>query len=168
MKPPKKSLRDSADPEETAVILYEAGEILRIDEASVREGFEGCLGVMRELGMLPRDGVPRRPEPAVLHSDGKELRMYFPGQGVLEVYPIDQRLSELAASPLPRAKCPSHMRSRSMSAPTKRTTPNARKPSLRKTLPPTTLIFTGTPAAVWTDLPFRVTTLLAGTAPLTT
>ena len=42
------------------------------------------------------------PEPAVLYSDGREVRMYYPGQKLLEVYTIDQRLGDLAASPLPR------------------------------------------------------------------
>lgn len=42
------------------------------------------------------------PEPAVLHSDGREIRMYYPRQRVVEVYPIDQRITDLAASPLPR------------------------------------------------------------------
>ena len=42
------------------------------------------------------------PEPSVLHSDGHEIRMHYPKQSVLEVYPIDRRLADLAASPLPR------------------------------------------------------------------
>ena len=42
------------------------------------------------------------PEPAVLRSDGREIRLYYPKQSVVEVYPIDRRLSDLAASPLPR------------------------------------------------------------------
>ena len=42
------------------------------------------------------------PEPSVLHSDGREIRMHYPKQSVVEVYPIDRRLSDLAASPLPR------------------------------------------------------------------
>ena len=42
------------------------------------------------------------PEPGVLHSDGREIRMYYPKQSTVEVYPIDRRLSDLAASPLPR------------------------------------------------------------------
>ena len=42
------------------------------------------------------------PEPAVLYSDGREIRMYYPKQSTVEVYPIDRRLSDLAASPLPR------------------------------------------------------------------
>jgi outer membrane lipoprotein-sorting protein len=43
-----------------------------------------------------------QPEPGVLHSDGREIRLYYPKQSVVEVYPIDRRLSDLAASPLPR------------------------------------------------------------------
>ena len=43
-----------------------------------------------------------KPEPVVLFSDGKEFRMYYPQQKALEIYPIDGRLSDLAASPLPR------------------------------------------------------------------
>jgi outer membrane lipoprotein-sorting protein len=42
------------------------------------------------------------PEPGVLHSDGREIQMYYPKQATLEVYPIDRRLGDLAASPLPR------------------------------------------------------------------
>ena len=42
------------------------------------------------------------PEPGVLYSDGREIRMYYPRQATVEVYPIDGRLSDLAASPLPR------------------------------------------------------------------
>lgn len=46
----------------------------------------------------------KEPEPAVLYSDGKDVRMYYPGQKLLEIYPIDQRLGDLAASPLPKLK----------------------------------------------------------------
>jgi outer membrane lipoprotein carrier protein len=42
------------------------------------------------------------PEPTVLYSDGREIRMYYPRQATVEVYPIDRRLGDLAASPLPR------------------------------------------------------------------
>jgi outer membrane lipoprotein-sorting protein len=42
------------------------------------------------------------PEPAVLHSDGREIQMFYPRQRVVEVYPIDKRITDLAASPLPR------------------------------------------------------------------
>jgi outer membrane lipoprotein-sorting protein len=43
-----------------------------------------------------------KPEPGVLFSDSKEIKLYYPAQKTVEVYPIDQRLSEFAASPLPR------------------------------------------------------------------
>lgn len=42
------------------------------------------------------------PEPGVLYSDGREIRMYYPNQSTVEIYPIDGRISDLAASPLPR------------------------------------------------------------------
>lgn len=42
------------------------------------------------------------PEPSVLYSDGREIRMYYPRQSTVEIYPIDSRISDLAASPLPR------------------------------------------------------------------
>ena len=42
------------------------------------------------------------PEPVVLHSDGREISMFYPRQRVVEVYPIDRRITDLAASPLPR------------------------------------------------------------------
>lgn len=45
-----------------------------------------------------------QPEPAVLFSDGKDVRIFYPGQRLLEIYPIDQRLGDLAASPLPKLK----------------------------------------------------------------
>ena len=43
-----------------------------------------------------------KPEPGVLYSDSREIRIYYPKQSTVEVYPIDRRLSDLAASPLPR------------------------------------------------------------------
>ncbi len=44
----------------------------------------------------------QKPERVTLFSDGKELKMYYPTQKVVEVYPIDRKLAELAASPIPR------------------------------------------------------------------
>jgi len=43
-----------------------------------------------------------KPEPSVLLIGEREARIYYPDQKLLEVYPLDQRLGELAASPLPR------------------------------------------------------------------
>ncbi len=57
------SLRHAADERGIPVLLYEAGEALRFDEDSIRLGVRGIVGVMRELGMLPRvkRKAPRRP-----------------------------------------------------------------------------------------------------------
>ena len=60
-------------------------------------------GQVRVAGPIIRWDT-RQPDPAVLLSDGREVRMYYPGQKLLEIYPIDQRLGDLAASPLPRLK----------------------------------------------------------------
>jgi outer membrane lipoprotein-sorting protein len=43
-----------------------------------------------------------KPEPSVLFIDQGEARVYYPTQKTLEVYPLDKRLADLAASPLPR------------------------------------------------------------------
>ena len=58
-------------------------------------------GKIRVAGSMIRWDT-EKPDPAVLLSDGKEVRMYYPSQKLLEVYPIDQRLGDLAASPLPK------------------------------------------------------------------
>ena len=47
------SLRESAAKQDVPVIVYEAGEALRFDEACIRAGLNGVVNVMRALGMLP-------------------------------------------------------------------------------------------------------------------
>ena len=47
------SVRAAADEHGVPVIVYEAGEALRFDEAAIRAGVKGVLNVMRALGMLP-------------------------------------------------------------------------------------------------------------------
>lgn len=59
--PPAGSIRASVDADRTAVVLYETGEILRVNEECVRTGLSGCLNVLRELEMLPGP-APRPPE----------------------------------------------------------------------------------------------------------
>ncbi len=58
-------------------------------------------GTVRVTGATVRWDT-QHPEPAVLYSDGREVKMYYPRQAALEVYPIDQRIGDLASSPLPR------------------------------------------------------------------
>ena len=44
----------------------------------------------------------RKPEPTALQVTATEARIYYPSQNTIEVYQIQQKLAELAASPLPR------------------------------------------------------------------
>jgi len=44
----------------------------------------------------------RKPEPSMLQIDTKEVRIYYPAQKTIELYQIQQKLGQLAASPLPR------------------------------------------------------------------
>ena len=44
----------------------------------------------------------RKPESSQLQIDTKEVRIYYPAQRTIEVYQIQQKLGQLAASPLPR------------------------------------------------------------------
>lgn len=43
-----------------------------------------------------------QPEPSVLLIDGAEAKVHYPNQKALEIYPLDKRVADLAASPLPR------------------------------------------------------------------
>ena len=58
-------------------------------------------GQVRVSGSVMRWDT-QKPEPNVLLVDPHEARFYYPTQKALEIYPLDERLGELAASPLPR------------------------------------------------------------------
>jgi outer membrane lipoprotein-sorting protein len=58
-------------------------------------------GTVRINGSVMRWDT-KQPEPSVLLIDGKEAKVYYPNQKTLEIYPMDKRLADLAASPLPR------------------------------------------------------------------
>lgn len=58
-------------------------------------------GTIRVAGPVVRWDTDK-PDPAVLLSDGREFRMYYPKQKSLEVYPIDRQMAELVTNPLPR------------------------------------------------------------------
>ena len=66
------TMREVAEAQNIPVITYEAGEALRLEEASIRAGLRGVLNVMRHLEMLPpkKGGSQRKPplEPAVANS----------------------------------------------------------------------------------------------------
>jgi len=62
------SLRAAAMASQTPVLVYEAGEALRLDEMSIRGGVEGIIRVMRSLQMLPRTRRKAPPDPVVARS----------------------------------------------------------------------------------------------------
>src|SRR6476661_7617987 len=85
-----------------------AGEVRDLTARFEQQKFTALLkkplvssGRVRMKGSVVRWDT-ETPEPAVLHSDGREIRMFYPRQRVVEVYPIDKRITDLAASPLPR------------------------------------------------------------------
>src|SRR6478735_3538617 len=43
----------------------------------------------------------RTPEPTRMRIDPQEIRLYYPRQNTVEVFPMDRQLGSLAASPLP-------------------------------------------------------------------
>lgn len=47
------SLRGAAQDRDIPILLYEGGEALRFDEATIRTGIAGIVSVMRAIGMLP-------------------------------------------------------------------------------------------------------------------
>ena len=56
------SLRAAVSEHNVPVLLYEAGEALRLDEAAIRIGLQGVLNVMRHLEMLPKQATKRSAE----------------------------------------------------------------------------------------------------------
>jgi outer membrane lipoprotein-sorting protein len=106
--PPAPKAADPATDEQLLDIDRRAGAIQDLTARFEQEKFTPLLkkplvssGQIRVKGGVCRWDT-KSPEPSVLHADGRQIRMYYPRQSMLEVYPIDKRLSELAASPLPR------------------------------------------------------------------
>jgi uncharacterized protein len=62
------SLRSAAMAKQVPVLLFEAGEALRLDELCIRGGVEGIIRVMRLLQMLPRGRASQPPMPLVARS----------------------------------------------------------------------------------------------------
>lgn len=64
------SLRQAAAERGIPMLLYEAGEALRLDELSIRAGVRGIINVMRGLEMLPpsRYRAKRKMEPLIARS----------------------------------------------------------------------------------------------------
>jgi predicted deacylase len=57
------SLREAAAEHGVRMLLYEAGEALRLDEVAIRGGLRGIVNVMRAIGMLPASRKSSKPEP---------------------------------------------------------------------------------------------------------
>ncbi len=69
------SLREAVAETGTPVLLYEAGEALRVDEYSVRTGMRGILQVMRAIGMLsPGRGRGAGPRPPMVSRSSAWVR----------------------------------------------------------------------------------------------
>jgi len=77
------SLRQAALARGVPVIVYEAGEGLRVDELSVRVGMGGVMNVLNHLGMLPRRRTTRV-RPPVLAASSRWVRAE--GSGLFRPY----------------------------------------------------------------------------------
>lgn len=75
------SLRHAAAEHDVPVLVYEAGEALRFDEASIRVGVRGSLRMMKHLDMISDKDVTFASEPPVVSSRSNWLRA--PEGGVL-------------------------------------------------------------------------------------
>jgi uncharacterized protein len=96
------SLRQAALARGVPVIVYEAGEGLRIDELSVRIGMEGVMHVLNHLRMLTLRST-KRPRPPVLSASSRWVRaeasgLFRPYRDIGEKVDFDERIG-IVASP---------------------------------------------------------------------
>ncbi len=77
------SLRAAAAAVDVPILLYEAGEALRLDELCIRGGVEGILRVMRALGMLGKRQQKSPAEPIVARSSAW---IRAPQSGIFRAY----------------------------------------------------------------------------------
>jgi len=56
------SLREAARRKDIPMLLFEGGEALRFNEKIIQIGMQGCLSVMRSIGMLPKKKYSARRE----------------------------------------------------------------------------------------------------------
>ncbi|MFW5816324.1 MAG: succinylglutamate desuccinylase/aspartoacylase family protein [Wenzhouxiangella sp.] len=77
------SLRAAAAASKTPILLYEAGEALRLDEFCIRGGVEGIVRVMRVLGMLRKSRRKPPPEPIMARSSSW---VRAPQSGIFRAY----------------------------------------------------------------------------------
>lgn len=80
-KPAAGTLREYTTDNDIPLLLYEAGEALRFDEACIRIGLRGIVNVLRKLDMLPQPNRPSRARAPVIASSSQWVRAE--GSGVL-------------------------------------------------------------------------------------
>lgn len=68
------SLREAADSRGVGMLIYEAGEALRLDEIAVRAGVRGIQNVMHDLGMLSARFASRPKAPPVFARTSRWTR----------------------------------------------------------------------------------------------
>lgn len=73
------SLRESAQAVGCNMLLYEAGEALRFNETAVRIGVKGVLGVIRNVGMLPKLKPKKSPLEPIQPTSSHWLRAPMSG-----------------------------------------------------------------------------------------
>lgn len=76
------SLREAVQDRGIPLLVYEAGEALRLDEIAVRAGVRGTIAVMREIGMLPRSRSRATRSQPTIARDSTWIRA--PGSGILQ------------------------------------------------------------------------------------
>lgn len=77
------SLREAATELGIPFLLYEAGEALRFDDASIRLGTNGILNVMRSIGMLPKKSAKSKPTKKKAFITKKSFWIRAPQSGIL-------------------------------------------------------------------------------------
>lgn len=76
------SLRQAVMEQNKPMLVFEAGEVLRFDELSIRYGLNGILAVMRHLDMLPKRRRPERASSPLVARSTRWVRA--PHSGILE------------------------------------------------------------------------------------
>lgn len=108
---PATTQADAIDPilwERLKEIDRRAGRIKDLSATFEQQKFTALLkkplvssGRVRVAGSTMRWDTAK-PDPTIMVIDEREMRLYYPRQKTVEVYPINQKMARLAASPLPR------------------------------------------------------------------
>lgn len=94
------SLREAAAESGVSMLLYEAGEALRLDELSIRAGVTGIIEVMRAISMLPSSRKKNQAEPFIARSSqwirAPQSGIFLPGVSLGTRVSKDQLLGMIA------------------------------------------------------------------------